>query len=83
VYVCNDFQVFSGFFQVFQKNVSSVSSIFFFMLQVLHLDVLKVDRTSVVDLRLLMWIRFLTMFLDSTAVSGGRPRALQQWSMTA
>jgi hypothetical protein len=39
-------------FQVFQKHVSSVSSVFFCMLQVLHLDVLKVDRASVVDLHL-------------------------------
>ena len=30
--------------QVFQKRVSSVSSVFFCMLQVLQLDVLKVDR---------------------------------------
>ena len=30
--------------QVFQTHVSSVSSVFFCMLQVLHLDVLKVDR---------------------------------------
>jgi hypothetical protein len=51
-YVCNDFQVFSGgfFYQVFQKHVSSVSSVFFSMLQVLHLDVSKVNRASVVDL---------------------------------
>jgi hypothetical protein len=32
------------FFQVFQKHVSSVSSAFRRILQVLHLDVLKVDR---------------------------------------
>jgi hypothetical protein len=30
--------------QVFQTHVSSVSSVFFYMLQVLHLDVLEVDR---------------------------------------
>jgi hypothetical protein len=30
--------------QVFQTYVSSVSSVFFCMLQVLHLDVSKVDR---------------------------------------
>jgi hypothetical protein len=29
--------------QVFQTNVSSVSSVFFCMLQVLYLDILKVD----------------------------------------
>jgi hypothetical protein len=39
-YVCNVFQVF---FQVFQTHISSVSSIFFFMLQMLYLDVSKVD----------------------------------------
>jgi hypothetical protein len=50
VFVCNDFQVFSGaFFNCFHKHVSSVSSVFFCMLQVLHLDVSKVDRASVVD----------------------------------
>jgi hypothetical protein len=41
--------VFHPFFctrmlQVFQTHVSSVSSVFFYMLQVLHLDVLEVDR---------------------------------------
>jgi hypothetical protein len=40
-YVCNSFQMFS---QVFQTLVSSVSSVFFCMLLLLHLDVLKVDR---------------------------------------
>jgi hypothetical protein len=30
--------------QVFQIHVSCVSSVFFYMLQVLHLDVSKVDR---------------------------------------
>ena len=30
--------------QVFQTHVSSVSSVFFCMLQVLHLDVSKVDQ---------------------------------------
>jgi hypothetical protein len=37
------FQVFSGFFQVFQTHVSSVSSVFRCMLQMFHMDVLKVD----------------------------------------
>jgi hypothetical protein len=40
-YVCNGFQVF---FQVFQTHDSSVSSVFRHMLQVLHLDVLKIYR---------------------------------------
>jgi hypothetical protein len=34
--------VFHVFFQVFQTHVLNVSSIFFCMLQLLHLDVLKV-----------------------------------------
>ena len=32
------------FFQMFQTHVSSVSSVFFCMLQLLHLDVSKIDR---------------------------------------
>ena len=40
-YGCNVFQVF---FQVFQKHVSSVSTTFRRMLQLLYLDVSKVDR---------------------------------------
>ena len=51
VYGCNGFQVcFRCFFQVFQKHVSSVSSVFFCMLQVLFLNVSKVDRASAADL---------------------------------
>ena len=42
------FQVFS---QVFQTHVSSVSSVFFCMLQVLHLNVSKVDRGVVHEMR--------------------------------
>jgi hypothetical protein len=38
------FKHFYVFFQVFQKYVSSVSSIFRHMLQVLHLDVSKLDQ---------------------------------------
>jgi hypothetical protein len=37
---------------VFQKQVSNVLSVFFYTLQVLHVDVSKVDQTSVVDLHL-------------------------------
>ena len=51
-YVFNCFQVFLGVFKVFQKYVSSVSSVFFYMLQLLHLNVLKIDRTSAADLHL-------------------------------
>jgi hypothetical protein len=39
------FKRFSCVFQVFQKRVSSISSIFRRMLQVLHLDVSKVDQS--------------------------------------
>jgi hypothetical protein len=46
-------QWFSSFFlHVFQKYFSSVLSVFFYTLQWLHLDVLKVDRASAVDLYL-------------------------------
>ena len=57
VYVCNGFQVFSGVFdtcfmfamvfkcfQMFLTYVSSVSSIFGRISQVLYLDILNVDR---------------------------------------
>jgi hypothetical protein len=44
-YVLQWFQVFfQVFLQVFQMHVSSVSSIFRHMLQMLHLDVSKVDQ---------------------------------------
>jgi hypothetical protein len=44
-YVCNDFLMFfQTFSQVFQMLVSNVSSVFFCMLQLLHLYVSKVDR---------------------------------------
>ena len=44
-YDCNGFQLcFRCFFLVFQKHVSRVSTIFSRMLQLLSLDVLKVDR---------------------------------------
>ena len=45
-YVCLQYfsSVFSCFFQVFQKHVSSVSSVFRSMLQVLHLDISKVEQ---------------------------------------
>jgi hypothetical protein len=48
-YVCLKWfsNVFSRVFQVFQTHVSSVSSVFFFcMLQVLRLDVSKIDRDA-------------------------------------
>ena len=45
VYVCNGFQMFLRcFHKCFQTLVSSVSSIFFCMLQLLYPDVLKVDQ---------------------------------------
>jgi hypothetical protein len=49
-----DFQVFYAFLQVFQTHVSSVSSVFFCMLHVLRLDVLKVDRVLHLSPRLLL-----------------------------
>ena len=43
-YVCNVFQIFfRRFSQVFQTLVSSVLSVFFCMLQLLHLMILKLD----------------------------------------
>jgi hypothetical protein len=38
------FKCFSGVFKVFQKHVSSVSTVFRYMLQLLYLDVSKIDR---------------------------------------
>jgi hypothetical protein len=38
------FKCFQTFWQVFHMLVSSVSSVFFCMLQLLHLDVSKVDQ---------------------------------------
>jgi hypothetical protein len=46
---------------VFQKHISSISSVFFSMLQVLYLDVSKVYWTSVADLHL----------VDVDQISGG------------
>jgi hypothetical protein len=39
--VCNGFQLF---LQMFYMHVSSVSFVLFYMLQVLYVDVLKIDR---------------------------------------
>jgi hypothetical protein len=44
VYVCNGFQLFLVVLQVYQMHISSVSSVFFCILQVLRLDILKVDQ---------------------------------------
>jgi hypothetical protein len=38
------FKCFKVFLQVFQMHVSSVLSVFFYILQVLYLDVLKINR---------------------------------------
>jgi hypothetical protein len=38
------FMCFQTFLQVFQTLLSSVSSVFFYMLQLLYLDVSKVDH---------------------------------------
>jgi hypothetical protein len=48
-YVCSDFQVFSA---VFFKCFRSMFQVFHCMLQVLCLDILKVDRANIVDLHL-------------------------------
>jgi hypothetical protein len=48
---CND--IFKCFLQVFQKHVSSVSSVFSYMLQMFHLDVSKVDRVLLLGTHLL------------------------------
>jgi hypothetical protein len=42
-YICNDFQVFSGIFASVSNAFLSVSFVFFCMLQVVHLNILKVD----------------------------------------
>jgi hypothetical protein len=44
-YTCNDFQMFLGcLLQVFRTYVSIVSSVFFYILQPLYPDILKVDQ---------------------------------------
>jgi hypothetical protein len=48
------FKCFMCFFQVFQMHVSNVSSVFIRMLQVLYLDVSKVDRVLHLSPRLLL-----------------------------
>jgi hypothetical protein len=58
--------MFAMVFQVFQKHVSSISSISFCMMQTLYMDVLKIDRASATDR-----LDFPVVFLDSMAVSGG------------
>jgi hypothetical protein len=65
-YICNDFSsFFRSFFQVFQKHVSSVLSIFFF---ILYLNVSKVDRASLVGLRL---VGVDQIFDDVSRLHGG------------
>jgi hypothetical protein len=63
MYVCNGFSsVFKYFFlQVFQMHISSVSFVFFCTLQVLDLDVSKVDRDVG---HVAMVFQMLHMFLD-------------------
>ena len=43
-YVCNGFQVFSGVFVSVSDTCFQVIHLSFFMLQLLHLDVSKIDR---------------------------------------
>jgi hypothetical protein len=82
VYVCNGFQVFFGIFlQVFQTHVSSVSSVFFFMLQVLHPGCFK-SRSGVADVAMAMHACFkcficfrhllLVFYLDISKVDLGK-----------
>jgi hypothetical protein len=51
-YVYNGFKCFSGVLQVFQTHVSKISFVFRHMLQLLYLDVSKLDRVSHLSLRL-------------------------------
>jgi hypothetical protein len=53
-YVCNSFTCFQVFLQVFQMHVLSISSVFIRMLQMLHLDILKVDQVLHLSPRLLL-----------------------------
>jgi hypothetical protein len=66
---------------VFQKHVLSVSSVFFYI-KVLHLDISKVDRTSVVDLHL---VGVDQIFDGVSRLHGGSWWAdhAQQWSAAA
>jgi hypothetical protein len=54
-YIFNGFSSVFSFFQVFQTNVSSVSSVVRSMLQIFHLDISKVDGV----LHMLQWRRWL------------------------
>jgi hypothetical protein len=80
-YVCNGFKCFIQLFlQVFQMHVSSVS-LSFFMSQLLHLDILKVDRMLHIDAlgkglaaRPLLGCSFASLALVLTcSLSGYRP----------
>jgi hypothetical protein len=74
---------FQVFLQVFQMHVSSVSSTFGCMLQMLHLDILKVDRVLHLPPRFLLFhldvsssgtglgIRCLHPLLDAGNIWGG------------
>jgi hypothetical protein len=58
-YICNGFQVF-------HSHVSNVSFVFRRILQVLHLDVLKVD-----------WVLHILHWDPTAAATGGGMRSLQ------
>ena len=60
---------FHVFLQVFQMNVSSGSSAFKYMLQLLHLNVLKVDRVLYLLLRFLLPSSVFAPPLDAGSAS--------------
>jgi hypothetical protein len=76
-YVCNGFQAFLGIFASVLEAFLSVSSVFFCMLQVLHLDISKVDRRVQRISIWSVWIRFSLVFLASMVINGDR-QPLQQ-----
>jgi hypothetical protein len=84
-YVCNGFQVFFKHFpQLFRRLFQSVSSVFRRMLQVLYLDVSKIDRMLHLHPRFLLsrlgvfssrcWLGIrhpLSLFLDASDIRDG------------
>jgi hypothetical protein len=71
-YVCNSFMCFQVFLQVFQMHILSVSSIFIRMLQMLYLDVSKVN-----------WVLHLPSCLLLPHLSASAPSAALYPSQTA
>ena len=83
---CTCLQWFSNFFQVFsqvfQTLVSSVSSVFFCILQVLYIDVAKVDR-DVAHIVMVIHVCFKCIFqmfhLFQKNVASGLSRCCKKW----